>query len=244
MNLRSSLLALLLIPTAALADEATVTKLFRERFPALKLDSVAKAPMPGMYEVFAGGRIVYVDEAVDNIVQGVVFDVKTRHNLTQERLDKLTAVNFDELPLDLAVKIVKGSGARRLAVFEDPDCPYCRKLEGEFAKLDNVTIYVFLYPIAQLHPGAVEKSRRIWCAPDRAQAWQTAMSGGTSDAAATCETPLDKIGELARKYGVTGTPTLFFPDGKRAPGAIAAAAIEPHLGSAEAPKAESASSAK
>jgi thiol:disulfide interchange protein DsbC len=168
-----------------------------------------------------------VDEKVDYVIDGEIISTKTMTNLTKQRKQKLSAIPFNDLPLDLAFKRVKGKGERKLAVFSDPDCPFCKRVEGDLAKLDNVTIYMFLYPIEGLHPGAPEVAKRIWCSPDKVKAWDDYMGSKVRPTAApTCDNPVDKIVEYGRKKNINGTPTLIFANGDRVPGAISAAQIE------------------
>ena len=230
---RASIAASLLVLGTAYADEASVKQTFLQRFPNSNIDSVAKTPIAGLYEVLSDGRIWYADEEVNYVIQGTLVEAKTRRNITSERLGKLTAVPFDTLPLDLAVKMVKGNGKRKLAIFEDPDCPFCKQVERELSKVSDVTVYVFLLPIEQLHPGATEKSKKIWCAPDRAKAWLDAvLNNVVPDAPATCETPLEKVAQLGKTLRISGTPTLFFADGNRVAGAMPAAQLESRLNAA------------
>jgi thiol:disulfide interchange protein DsbC len=143
-------------------------------------------------------------------------------------MEELTKIDFSTLPLDQAIKVVKGNGNRKIAVFSDPDCPYCKRLEkDELSKIDNVTIYTFLYPLEQLHPDAGRKARAIWCAPDRNKAWENwILNGQLPNGATECETPLDKVAALGRKLGVNSTPTIFLPNGKRVQGALPAEELE------------------
>ncbi len=216
-----------LLAGLANADEKTVKPLFEERFPGLKAESVVKEPLTGLYEIYASGQILYTDEKVSYVIQGTLVDAKTRQNLTSERLKKFTEIPFDKLPFDQAIKIVKGSGKRQLAVFEDPDCPFCKQLESELKKVDDVTVYVFLYPLEQLHPGATAKSQKIWCAPDRAKAWLKVMQDGTvPDGKGDCDNPIAKLAEFGRSRRITGTPTMMFENGTRIAGAIPADRLE------------------
>ncbi|MFC3530806.1 DsbC family protein [Vogesella facilis] len=219
--------------SVAQADEAQVAPLLEQRFPGLKVEQVRKAPMPGWYEVFSNGQLLYVDAGVDFVLQGSVFDAKTRQNLTAMQLTKLTALPFDKLPFAQAIKIVKGNGKRKMAVFEDPHCPYCKQLEGELRSVDNVTVYVFLYPIEQLHPGATLKSQQIWCASDPAKAWLAAVNDGVAPGGSgDCANPVAELEALARKHRITGTPTMFFENNERVAGAVSAARIEELLNAA------------
>jgi thiol:disulfide interchange protein DsbC len=193
-----------------------------------KVDSVRKAGALGLYEVVVGGEILYTDDKVTHFVLGHIIDPKTRKDLTQERLDKLSAIKFSELPLDLAIKQVKGNGGngkRVIATFEDPNCTYCKKLAKELQGVTDVTVYTFLYPI--LSPDSQVKSKAIWCAPDRAKAWNDYMLNGVAPAAAKCDTSgLDKVMDLAQKLRIRGTPAIFLADGTRVPGFMEKAQIE------------------
>lgn len=229
------LLMPLALPAPAQADEAAVRQRLGERLPNVKIDRLSPTPYPGLYEIYSSGVLLYTDEEVRYLLQGALIDAKTRQNLSNERLRELTAIDFDQLPFEHSIKIVKGDGKRRLAIFEDPDCPYCRQLENELDKVDNVTLHIFLYPIEQLHRGATEKSRKIWCADDPAKAWADAVRRGViADNPGTCPTPIEQLAELGRRLRVTGTPTLFFGDSKRVAGAIPASQIERLLGNPEA----------
>ncbi len=215
-------LALGSMATLAQADEASVKKAVEAAYPKFKVDKVTKTPYAGLYEVFMGGQIIYTDEKMSYIIaEGVLVDAKTKKNITEERMSELTKIDFSSLPLDQAIKVVKGDGSRKLVVFSDVDCPFCKRLErNELANVTDVTIYTFLYPIEQLHPDAANKSKLIWCAKDRVKAWDDwIMRDILPKAAGTCDVPLESIGALARKLGVTSTPTLIFSDGKRMLGA-------------------------
>ncbi|ACT47503.1 DsbC family protein [Methylotenera mobilis] len=208
--------------TAAVADEASVKKAVEAAYPKFKVEKVTKTPYTGLYEVFMGGQIIYTDEKMSFLIaEGHLVDPKTKKDLTSERLEELTRVDFSSLPLNQAIKVVKGNGSRKLVVFSDVDCPFCKRLErNELANVTDVTVYTFLFPIEQLHPDAASKSKLIWCAKDRVKAWEDwILRDQLPSAAGSCEVPLDKVGELARKVGVTSTPTLIFADGKRMLGA-------------------------
>lgn len=222
---------LLACSTLAGADEATVRKAFNARFPKAQVQSVTKLPMLGLYEIVVEGEVLYADENFEYLIDGSLISIKNMTNLTEQRKRKLSAIDFNELPLDLAFKKVKGTGARKLAVFSDPDCPFCKRVEGDLAKLDNVTIYMFLYPIESLHPNAPAVSKRIWCSPDKVKAWDDYMQRGTQPPSnGDCANPVDKIVEFGRKKAINGTPTLIFQNGERVPGAISAEQIEKYLG--------------
>jgi thiol:disulfide interchange protein DsbC len=206
----------------AFADEASVKKAIEATYPKFKVDSVTKTPYVGLYEVFLGGQIVYTDEKMTFLIaEGRLVDPKTKKDITSERMEELTRIDFSSLPLEQAIKVVKGNGSRKLVVFSDVDCPYCKRLEqNELANITDVTVYTFLYPIEQLHPDAANKSKLIWCASNRVKAWEDwIFDNKLPKTTATCAVPLERIGELARKIGVTSTPTLIFADGKRMLGA-------------------------
>lgn len=235
MKLKQYLSATLLAITmtgVSVADEASLKKAIEAAYPKFKVDSVTKTPYPGLYEVFMGGQIVYTDEKLNFLIaEGRLVDPKTKKDITGERLEELTKIDFNSLPLNQAIKVVKGNGSRKLVVFSDVDCPFCKRLEqNELANIDDVTVYTFLYPIESLHPDAANKSRSIWCAPNRVKAWNDWIFNNQLPSAATkCDVPLERVGEMARKYGVTSTPTLFFADGKRMLGAQPHKEIERYL---------------
>lgn len=231
MKLISAVLALGL-SFGAWADEASLKKLVEAAYPKFKVDSVTKTPYAGLYEVFMGGQIIYTDDKFSFLIaEGRLVDPKTKKDITGDRLEELTRIDFKTLPLDQAIKVVKGNGSRKLVVFSDVDCPFCKRLEqNELSSINDVTIYTFLYPIEQLHPDAANKSRTIWCAPNRVKAWQDwVLNNKLPATAGKCEVPLERVGELARKVGVNSTPTLFFEDGRRMLGAQPAAEIEKYL---------------
>ncbi|MDO9197466.1 DsbC family protein [Rhodoferax sp.] len=216
------------------AQEATIRKNLGERISQLKkIDEITKSPMPGLYEVRVNGTEIFYTDAEGNfLIQGNLIDTKQRRNLTEERVDKLTAISFDSLPLKDAFTIVRGNGKRKLAVFGDPNCGYCKRFERDLEKVDNVTIHMFLYPI--LSADSNEKSRNIWCAKDKGKAWQDWMVRDQMPAVANCDTAaIARNVEMGRKYKISGTPTLVFADGSRVPGAIGAAEVEKHLTAAK-----------
>jgi thiol:disulfide interchange protein DsbC len=178
--------------------------------------------------------VLYADESFDYLIDGNIISTKTMSNLTEQKKRKLSAIPFADLPFEYAIKKVKGTGERKMAVFSDPDCPFCKRVEGDLAKLDNVTIYMFLYPIESLHPNAPNVAKRIWCSPDKAKAWDDYLQRGIAPGTdASCQNPVDKIVEFGRKKGINGTPTLVFESGARVPGAISAAQIENYLSKKE-----------
>ncbi len=233
MTFFNRLLAVVLAAAAlpALAQEATIRKNLAERLPQLQaIDEVSKTPIPGLYEIRVNGTdILYTDAEGNYLIQGNLIDTRARRNLTEERVEKLSAISFDALPIKDAFTIVRGNGKRKLAVFEDPNCGYCKRFERDLQKVDNVTIHMFLYPI--LGADSLEKSRKIWCAKDQGKAWLDYMVRDQSlSASASCDaSALTRNVEFGRKHKISGTPTLFFADGSRVPGAISAAQVEKFL---------------
>jgi thiol:disulfide interchange protein DsbC len=226
--------AVLLAGQTAGADEASLQKAFAAKFPKAEVQSVTKLPFLDLYEIVVEGEVLYTDENFEYLIDGNIIATKTMSNLTEQKKRKLSAIPFSDLPLEYAFKKVKGTGERKMAVFSDPDCPFCKRVEGDLAKLDNVTIYMFLYPIESLHPNAPDVSKRIWCSPDKNKAWDDYLLRGIAPTADTkCQNPVDKIVEYGRKKGINGTPTLVFESGARVPGAISAAQIENYLSKKE-----------
>jgi len=217
--------------TSAFAQDAAIRKNLAERIPQLpKIDEISKTPIAGIFEIRVNGTDIYYTDAQGNyLIQGNLIDTKNRRNLTEERVDKLTAIRFDTLPFKDAFTIVRGTGKRQLAVFEDPNCGYCKRFERNLQKVNNVTIHLFLYPILGADSG--EKSKAVWCAKDKAKAWQDWMVRDVPlPAASSCDTTvLARNVELGRKFKVTGTPTLVFVDGSRVPGAVGADEVEKRL---------------
>jgi thiol:disulfide interchange protein DsbC len=224
----------LLTPLWAVAQEAAIRKNLSERLPNLpKIDEVSKTPMNGLYEVRINQTdIIYTDAEGSFILQGSLIDTKSRTNLTEQRTDKLSAVAFNQLQLKDAITLVRGNGKRKMAVFEDPNCGFCKRFEKDLAKLENVTIHVFLYPV--LGPDSITKSNNIWCAKDKGKTWEDWMTRSILPATASCDTSaIDRNVEFGRKYRITGTPTTFFIDGTRVPGAVPLDKIEQALNSAK-----------
>lgn len=217
----------------AMANE-TLRKSLQNRFPDLGIEQISKSPIAGLWEVYADGQIFYADDRGDHVLlNGTLVDTRTRNNLTEERLSRLRNIDFASLPLDLAIKEVKGNGKRRLVVFSDADCPFCKRLERSLLEVNDVTVYTFLYPIDRLHPQANERSRRVWCSADRLKAWKEWMlEGKNPTAAADCENPVARLAALGEKYRVNGTPTLVFANGRTVPGALGAKDIERYLSEA------------
>jgi thiol:disulfide interchange protein DsbC len=228
------LTALALVASAAVAfgQDAVIRKNLAERLPNLpKIDEISKTAMLGLFEVRVGGTDIFYTDAEGNFfIQGNLIDTKNKRNITEDRIAKLTEIDFDALPLKDAFTVVRGNGKRKLAVFEDPNCGYCKRFETDLQNVNNVTVYMFLYPI--LGQASTDRSKNIWCAKDRAKAWTDWMvkSADTAAAPATCDTAaLARNVEFGKKHKITGTPTLIFADGNRVPGAIGAVQVEKFL---------------
>jgi len=219
---------------AAWAQEALIRKNLAERLPNLpKIDEVSKTPIPGLYEVRIGTEIMYSDEQGNYLIQGNLIDTKSRTDLTEARINKLSAIDFSSLPLKDAVVIKQGNGTRRMAVFGDPNCGYCKRFERDLAKLQDVTIYTFLYPI--LGPDSNAKSKDIWCAQDSAKAWRAWMVEGVTPpkSIGQCDTAaLERNVAFGKKHRVQGTPAAVFEDGTRVPGAVSLEQLEKALAGA------------
>lgn len=237
--IRSGLRALvavcgLAIMWAAMAQspEATLRKNLGERLSEFqRIDEISKSAMPGLYEVRIGADIFYTDAEGNYLIQGQLFDTRQKRNLTEERVNKLTAIDFAALPLQDAFVLTRGNGKRKLAIFEDPNCGYCKRFERDLQGVDNVTVYVFLYPI--LGRDSVEKSRSIWCARDKGRAWLDWMLKDQLTMGSSCNSDaLSRNLDFGKKYRITGTPTLLFTDGTRVPGAIQAEQVEKLLSAA------------
>jgi thiol:disulfide interchange protein DsbC len=222
-------LLLCLLSSASLADEASVKKLLQNHFSAESIESVKKTPYLGLYEVVTDGQLLYTDEKASYFFFGHVVNPKTMQSFTEERMQQIKnsrTIKFDSLPLELAIKSVKGNGQRKLAVFSDPNCPYCKQLEKELAKVTDVTIYTMLYPVLR---GSEDVAKSIWCSADKLKAWDDLMLRGIAPTAQNCEAPLATLLQAGRKYRVNGTPTMVFADGSIAPGMIPVEAIEKRL---------------
>ena len=231
-----ALAATLAVP--ALADEAAIRKNLSERLPDFpKIDEVSKSPIPGLYEVRVGVEIFYTDELGNHIIDGSVVDTRTRANLTQARIDKLTQIDFAKLPLKDAIVWKSGTGERKMAVFADPNCGYCKRFERDLNAVKDVTVYTFLYPI--LGADSLDKAKNIWCAKDRTAAWRDWMLEGAAPAKVMgqCDVAaLQRNSDFGRKYRINGTPAVLFEDGKRSPGAMNTEQIEKQLLASRAAK--------
>lgn len=225
---------LLLVASPALADERKIREALEPKLGGAKIEGVQPSPVPGLFEVRLqtpeGPRIVYSDASGNYLFTGRLIDLKNERDLTEERMQKLTAIDFSKLPLELAVKVQRGNGKRQLAMFSDPYCPYCRRLEQTLLQIDDLTVYVFMYPV--IRPELADHSRAVWCSKDRAKAWLELAALDKPKvpvAAPTCANPVDKVLELGRSLRVTGTPTLYFTNGERAGGGMEAGQLRRKL---------------
>jgi len=214
------------------AAAAGVKAVFEEEFPGIVLDSVRPTRFADIYELRIGSDLLYTNEKVEYVMQGSLIDARNKEDLTAKSMDELMKVSFDSLPLKSAIKQVKGDGSRKLVVFEDPNCGYCKRLHQTLESMDNYTVYTLLFPI--LSPDSTEKARNIWCAADRVQAWRNQMLKNQAPSAAQCDTPIEANLALGRKLLVRGTPAIFFEDGSRVNGALPREGLEERLDAATA----------
>lgn len=217
------------IAAAAQASEADVKKGMEAFIGAPAVESVTRTEYGGLYEVvLKNGQLVYTDAKTSFIIDGNVIDTATRRDVTQARLTQLAAIDFSTLPLEQAVKVVKGKGTRVIATFEDPNCGYCKRLGKELAQMDDITIYTFLYPI--LSEDSAVKSNNIWCAKDQGDAWTSWVVDGKEPAKADCDAAVvARNVELGQSLRISGTPTIFLADGTRIGGYVPAAELEKAL---------------
>lgn len=217
------------------ADEKELRDAVTTALPGAKIGPITKLPYGDLYEVIINGvNVLYTDSKGQVGLFGNLVELKTRKNLTELRREELMVVDFSMLPLDKAIVKVKGNGSRKLAVFTDPDCPYCKQLEKELTNVTDVTVYIFLFPLTQLHPDASRKARAIWCSNDRVKAWDDLMQSGKEpgEGEKECATPIADIAKLAQRLNISGTPGIVFSNGKLVPGAVPAEQIETMLNAA------------
>lgn len=213
--------------TPAQAGENEIRLMLQSKFPNKgNIEHIVKTPYSGLYEILMGGQLIYSDEQGEYLFDGSVIEVKSRSNLTEQRHSQLIAIDFDKLPLDLAVKKVKGNGKRKLVLFTDPNCEYCKRLEKELTKVSDITLYLFLYPI---FPGSDEIVRNVHCANDPVKAWDDWMLNGIAPASASCKTFTEKVVALGKKLRITTTPNLILANGMRAPGYASVEELEGYL---------------
>jgi thiol:disulfide interchange protein DsbC len=232
--MRALYLVLALCALPALADERKIREALQSRLGGAKIESVQPSPVSGLFEVRLqtpeGPRIVYSDERGNYLFTGRLLDLRNERDLTEERMQKLSAIDFARLPLELALKVQRGNGRRLLAMFTDPYCPYCRRLEQTLLQIDDITVYVFMYPV--IRPDLADHSRAVWCSKDRVRAWLdlAALDRPKVPAAAPgCANPIDKVIELGRSMRINGTPTLYFSNGERAGGGMEVGALRRKL---------------
>jgi thiol:disulfide interchange protein DsbC len=214
-------------PDPSVARIETIRKLLLQRFPDSMVLKVQPAAWPGIFEVITHEEIVYTNATVDWLMMGELLDAHTRDNLTTRSWNDYWRIDYGSLPFDRAIKLVRGSGKRQMAIFEDPLCPYCRELEETVSGIDDVTVFVFLYPLEELHAGATEMAQKIWCTDDRATAWSAWMHDHVEPVAVACEqTPVEVLQRLGNELKIHSTPTLFMPDGLRISGALKKGPLE------------------
>jgi len=236
-SLAAAILSLLFaLPVFAQQDIDRIKAELRKKLPEAPIDSVRKLPYAGLYELVVGSEVFYTDEKASVLLLGHVVDLNTKENITELRQRQLNRVAFSDLPLENAVKIVRGNGSRKLAIFEDPNCGYCKKFERDLAAVNDITVYIFLYPI--LAESSKAKSKAVWCAADRGKAWLDIMLRDLTPAEGNCTTPIEKNLAFGQARRISGTPTLIFEDGDRVPGVIAIAELEKKLASAKNPPAK------
>lgn len=221
-----------LFATPAQANEQLIRQTIEPKLNGGKIDGVQPGPVPGLFEVrfrsSQGVQILYTDAKAENIIVGNIYESKSDRNLTEERIAKLSAIKFDSLPLDQAVKIVRGNGKRVMAMFSDPYCPACQNFEQVLQQVDDLTLYVFMFPV--IRPERADHSKSVWCSPDRAKAWlDLALRKKVSGASPACDNPVDKIVNLGQTIGVRATPTVFFQNGERVQGGLPIAALRARL---------------
>jgi len=230
--LRAAALALCLAALPAGANEAQIRKVLEQKLQGVKIEGVAPAPVPGLWEVRyrtpRGIQILYSNATATHVIDGRIVDMRNDRDLTEERLRKLNAIRFDSLPMEQAVKIQRGNGKRVLAMFSDPYCPACKQFEQTLQQVDDITIYVFMYPV--IRPELADHSKAVWCSPDRSKAWlDLALRGQRPTSGLNCETPIDKNVDLGHLLGVNSTPTLIFASGERVAGGMRIADLVPIL---------------
>jgi thiol:disulfide interchange protein DsbC len=225
--------ALLLALPAMAQDVEKIKAELKKRIPEATIDSVRKVPYGGLYEVVVGNEVIYTDEKASFLFLGNIVDLKNKENVTESRMRQVNKIAFNDLPFDRAIKIVRGNGSRKVAIFEDPNCGYCKRFERDLQGVSDITVYVFLYPI--LSADSVEKAKAIWCSADPGKSWIDTMTKETPPTGdKSCPTPLDKNVAFGRDKKINGTPTIIFEDGERIPGAISIADFQKRLVEAKA----------
>ena len=234
--LASLLLAFLALPVAA-QDVERIKAELKKKVPEAPVDTVRKTPYGGLYEVVVGSELFYTDQNATFLVLGSIVDLKTKENITELRQRQLNRVDFATLPFNDAIKIVRGNGSRKVAMFADPNCGYCKRFERDLLGVNDITVYVFPYPI--LAPDSMDKSKAVWCSPDRGKAWIDLMvRDQPPKSEGKCDTPIDKLLAYGQSKKIQGTPTLFFEDGERVPGVMPIPDFEKRLLAAKTPAAK------
>jgi len=240
MKIPAALLASLLLVLPALPAWAQTPDLekikaeLRKKVPEAPVDSVRRIPYGGLYEVVVGSEMFYTDKDASFLVLGSIIDLKTKENVTELRTRQLNRVDFAALPVENAIKIVRGNGSRKVAMFADPNCGYCKRFERDLLGVNDITVFVFPYPI--LSPDSMEKSKAVWCAADRGKAWIDLMVRDQAPKSeGKCENPIDKVLAYGQSKKIQGTPTLFFEDGERVPGVMPIPDFEKRLVAAKTP---------
>jgi thiol:disulfide interchange protein DsbC len=230
MNKMAVWLAAMAITNSAIAasDEEMLSSL-KQRYPNTRIHSVKASEVSGLWEVRMGDNVAYTDTTGRFFVFGHLYDMQQQVDLTAKRKEDSKKVEWPAKFLGNAIKTIRGNGQRTVAVFSDPDCPYCKRLEAELQKLDNITVYTFLYPMESLHPEAKARSEAVWCSIDPSKAWLDLMLSGRPPKLATCKTPLNDNLVLGSRLGVLGTPTLISTDGRMFPGMGTSKQIEEWL---------------
>jgi thiol:disulfide interchange protein DsbC len=231
-----TLIAVLLFSliSSAQAGEIEIRKSLQSKFPGIgKLERIVKTPYSGLYEIIVDDQLLYTDAQGEYLFEGNIIEAKSRRDLSEERRKVLFAIDFDKLPLELAVKKVKGNGKRKMAIFTDPNCSFCRKLEKELSRVSDVTLYLFMYPI---FPGSDVIVRNVLCSKNPVKAWDDWMLSDITPAQAVCETQTEKVKALGQKLHVNGTPNLIFGNGIQAPGYLPAEELEKNLNQRTAQK--------
>ena len=223
----------------------TIKKALAKSYPEVQVTDIRPSAVPGLYEVFSPDAVVYVDRSGEYLLGGPLIATSTKTDLSRQALDDRDSIKFTQLPLDKAIKTVRGNGERVVAVFADPDCPYCHALEKELAGLNDITIYTFLYPLTSVHPDSLNKARAIWCAPDPSQAWHAWMilDQGAPAPAADCKDPIADLQSLGMRMNIASTPIVYLEDGHRVSGARSAAQLDALISKAHPAKLHAASGA-
>jgi thiol:disulfide interchange protein DsbC len=217
--------------SSAHAGENEIRKSLQSKFPGVgKIEHIVKTPYAGLYEIIIDGQLLYTDAQGEYVFEGSIIEAKSRRDLSEARRRVLFAIDFDKLPLELAVKKVKGNGKRKLAIFTDPNCSFCKRLEKELSRVTDVTIYRFMYPI---FPGSDEIVRNVLCSKDSNKAWEDWMLSEIAPAKAICDTQTEKVMALGQKLRVNGTPNLIFGNGIQSPGFLPLEELEKNLNETE-----------